>query len=86
MHPHLSLFLQDGNLIFTLHMHPALLADTEPGGIRATCISSDSYSVSVNYTNECRRETVVEASGMTCGILSTAPTMDLFECDLLHLL
>ena len=30
-------------------------------------------------------ETVVEASGVACRILSTTPTMALFECGLLHL-
>ena len=67
-------------------MSPALLADAEPEGIGATCISSDSDSitVTVNYTNGCRRETVVEASGVTCKPLLEAPAMTIFECGDLH--
>ena len=67
-------------------MSPALFTDTEPEGITATCIStgSDSITVAVNYTNGCRRETVVEANGVTCNPLSEAPAMTIFECGGLH--
>ena len=67
-------------------MSPALLTDAEPEGIRATCISSDSDSLTlaVNYTNGCRRETVVEANGVTYIPLSEAPAMVLFECEVLY--
>ena len=67
-------------------MSPTLLADAEPEGIRATCISSDSDSitVAVSYTNGCRRETVLEANGVTCKPLLEAPAMTIFECGVLY--
>ena len=76
------LYLQNYNLC----VYSALFTDTEPDGVKATCISSDSDSitVSVNYTNGCRRETVVEANGMKCKILSTAPTMTICYCTSLQ--
>ena len=65
---------------------PALFADTAPDDITAACISSDSDSitVAVNYTNGCRRETVVQANGVTCIPLSEAPAMMIFECGVLY--
>ena len=76
------MFLQNGSHI--MYANLALFTDTEPEGIAGTCISSDSDSitVAVNYTNGCRRETVVEASGMTCIPLLEAPAI--FECGDLY--
>ena len=75
--------MQNGN--YNLLIYPACLSiDTEPDGVKATCISSgsDFITVAVNYTNGCRRdlETVVEASGVACKPLLTAPTTTTFEC------
>ena len=79
------MFLQNGSHI--MYANLALFTDTEPEGITATCISTgnDSITVFVNYTNGCRRETVVEASGMTCNPLLTAnkPTTAIFKCGTL---
>ena len=62
--------------------------DTEPAadGITATCMFSDndSITVAVNYTNGCRRETVVEANGMACKLLTTAPARAMFECRIIY--
>ena len=67
-------------------MYSALFTDTEPDGVKATCLSSgrNSITVVVNYTNGCRRETVVEANGMECRILSTAPTLTICDCTSLQ--
>ena len=47
---------------------------------------SDSIAVAVSYTNGCRRETVVEANGIICEPLLTAPrpTTALFNCSTLY--
>ena len=67
-------------------MYSALFIDTEPDGVKATCLSSgrNSITVAVNYTNGCRRETVVEANGVKCKILSTTPTMTICDCNSLQ--
>ena len=82
------MFLQNGSDCHIMYANRALFTDTEPKGITATCISTgnDSITVAVNYTNRCRRETVVEANGMTCNPLLTAPrpTTATFKCDTLY--
>ena len=71
-----------------MYANLALFTDAEPEGITTTCISTgnDSITVSVNYTNGCRKETVVEASGVACNPLLTAPrpTTAIFKCDTLY--